>query len=30
LDTHPEFRPYSMDELSEIMSHRGIQKVDHH
>ena len=30
MDTHPEFRPYSMKELSDIMKTRGIQKVDHH
>jgi calcineurin-like phosphoesterase family protein len=30
VDTHPEFRPYSFDEISEIMSKKEIAYVDSH
>jgi len=30
IDTHPEFRPYSFDEIEDIMSRRSISKLDHH
>lgn len=30
VDTHPEFRPYSFDELKQIMSNRIPLAVDHH
>jgi calcineurin-like phosphoesterase family protein len=30
IDTHPEFRPYSFDEIYEIMSKRNIARVDDH
>jgi calcineurin-like phosphoesterase family protein len=30
VDTHPEFRPYSLEELSEIMSKRNMVQVDDH
>jgi calcineurin-like phosphoesterase family protein len=28
IDTHPQFRPYSFDEIHEIMKNRKIEKVD--
>ena len=30
IDTHPEFRPYNIEEIREIMSHRINLHVDHH
>jgi len=30
IDTHPEFRPYSFDEIFDIMKSREIITVDHH
>jgi calcineurin-like phosphoesterase family protein len=30
IDTHPEFRPYHIDEIKEIMSSRIPLRVDHH
>ena len=30
IDTHPEFRPYSFDEIHEIMKHRKAVEVDDH
>jgi|694.fasta_scaffold40706_8 calcineurin-like phosphoesterase family protein len=30
VDTHPEFRPYSFDEIQQIMSKREIAYVDNH
>jgi|AntRauTorckE6833_2_1112554.scaffolds.fasta_scaffold00137_10 calcineurin-like phosphoesterase family protein len=30
LDTHPQFRPYSMYEIKDIMKTREIIKIDHH
>lgn len=30
VDTHPEFRPYSIDEIRQIMSTRIPLRVDHH
>jgi hypothetical protein len=30
IDTHSEFRPYSFDEIYEIMSKRNIAYVDNH
>jgi calcineurin-like phosphoesterase family protein len=30
IDTHPEFRPYSFEEIQEIMSKRNIAYVDDH
>lgn len=30
IDTHPEFRPYSFDEIHEIMKHRKVAEVDGH
>lgn len=30
IDTHPEFRPYHINEILQIMSNRKLEKVDHH
>ncbi len=30
IDTHPEFRPYSFDEIKTIMDARSVHKIDHH
>ena len=30
IDTHPEFRPYSFDEIAAIMKKKSIKAVDHH
>lgn len=30
IDTHPEFRPYSMSEIVDIMNKRDILFIDHH
>ena len=30
IDTHPEFRPYSLDEIKTIMDKRIIDLIDHH
>ena len=30
MDAHPEFRPYSFDEIAAIMETRSIQQIDHH
>jgi calcineurin-like phosphoesterase family protein len=30
VDTHPEFRPYSFDEIKKILDRREILNVDHH
>jgi calcineurin-like phosphoesterase family protein len=30
IDTHPEFRPYHLDEIRKIMDVRSIEFVDHH
>jgi calcineurin-like phosphoesterase family protein len=30
IDTHPEFRPYHIDEIKEIMETRTVEFVDHH
>lgn len=30
IDTHPEFRPYHIDEIRNILNNREIIKVDHH
>jgi hypothetical protein len=30
IDTHPEFRPYSFDEIHEIMKDRNAVEVDDH
>lgn len=30
IDTHPEFRPYSLAEIAAIMDKREILKIDHH
>ena len=30
IDTHPQFRPYSFDEIAAIMETRSIQQIDHH